>query len=78
MRCPKCEEGTINKIKFKSNGQIAYLCDFCDEMWFENEHIGILTGQSFRDFSEGKDVEYSFDELAEKDYEHQSIDSVKR
>lgn len=73
MRCPKCDEGTIKKISFKDISKTAYICDFCDSMWFENEQIEFDTGRIFSSISGNKDLEYSVNELSEKDQNHGSV-----
>lgn len=68
MKCPKCDEGKLVKIKFKATGKIAYLCEFCDALWFDNERILPTTGHSMRVYSEGRVHEY--DEFDEQDQDH--------
>ena len=70
MTCPKCEEGTINKIVFKKNERVGYACDLCDAFWLEGESIGIESGHTLRSFSESEGLEYSIEELSEKDQDH--------
>lgn len=41
VNCPKCQEGTIDKIIFKKNGKGVYICDFSDSLWLSGEGIGI-------------------------------------
>jgi len=71
MVCPKCNEGVIVKIKFKKTGRIAYLCDFCESMWFEGETMDLTTGHSFEAYKETEGSEYSVTELSEKSQEYQ-------
>lgn len=73
MICPKCEEGTIVKIRFKTNGRFAFLCDFCDALWFEGEDINIATNHTLRSFTQEQELEYSIEEINEKDQDHQPI-----
>ena len=73
MICPKCEEGEIIKIRFLYNGTIAFLCRFCDTLWFDREHIDAITGHDFNAFSQDQDFEYTVEELAEKDQDHQPV-----
>ncbi len=73
MVCPKCGEGNIIKIKFKKSGKIAFLCDFCDELWFEGEHIKENTGHTLKSFTEEEDIGYTIEELREEDFEHQPL-----
>lgn len=72
MICPKCEEGTIKKVSFKSKKEIAYICEFCNSMWFEKERIGFDIGSIFSAISTERDTEYSIDDLDEKDQDHRS------
>jgi len=76
MKCPKCDEGTLIKIKFKSSGKNAHLCDFCDALWFDHEMIASTTGHTLRVYSEER--EHGFTELPEQDQDHQSIKSIRR
>lgn len=71
MICPKCDEGTIVKIRFKKNGRPAYLCDVCGTLWFEGENIKFNTGHTLDSYSQTQDIEYEIEELQEKDQDHQ-------
>lgn len=71
MNCPKCEEGILKKIQFKTDGRVAFLCDFCESLWFEDESITFSTGHSLGNLIEGNDLEYSYEILDEKDQDHQ-------
>lgn len=68
MKCPKCEEGKLVKLKFKTSGKFAYRCDFCDALWFENELISSTTGHTLRGFTQGEEDE--FEVLDEQDQDH--------
>lgn len=70
MKCPKCEEGIITKIKFKKTEKIAYLCDFCETVWTEGEDINFNTGHALRSHTEGRDLAYTVEAAGEKDQEH--------
>lgn len=74
MTCPKCEEGEIVKIRFKRSERVAYLCDFCQALWFEGEEINFATGHTLDSYREGGDVDYTLDEVQEKDQNHQPVD----
>ncbi len=73
MICPKCDEGTIIKIKFKKTGRQAHLCDLCGGLWFEEENIKFNTGHTLESYSRKEDTEYAIDELQEKDQDHQPV-----
>jgi hypothetical protein len=75
MKCPKCDEGTLMKIQFKPNGKIAYHCNFCDALWFDNERIAVTTGHTLRTFTQGEEDE--FEEYDEQDEDHRPIQSVR-
>jgi hypothetical protein len=77
MICPKCEEGAVNKIVFKENGKRGSLCDFCDAWWFEGETIGIMSNHTLSSFSKREDLEYTIEEIDEKDQEHRPIRKIK-
>lgn len=74
MTCPKCNEGTIVRIRFKKTGKMAYLCDFCETVWFEGEDINFNTGHAFESYTGGHGLEYTIDEIHEKDQDHQPVD----
>ncbi len=71
MVCPKCNEGTIIKIKFKRNGRQAHLCYLCEALWFEGENINSNSGHTLKLYSQTEEIEYAIDELEEKDQDHQ-------
>ena len=73
MVCPKCEEGEIKKIKFKETGMIGFLCDYCDALWLEGERIAVTSNRTLRSYTRDEDLEYSIEELDEKDQEHQPL-----
>ena len=75
MRCPKCDEGALIKIKFKHNGQTAHLCSYCEGLWFADERILATTGHTLKVYSQGK--EHEFDELNNQDQDHQPIKPVR-
>lgn len=72
MVCPKCEEGTIVKVKLKKNGKVAYLCDFCERTWFEGENIGKDPGHTLSTHQNGE-REYTLEEREEKDQDHRQV-----
>ena len=53
MRCPKCDEGALIKIKFKHNGQTAHLCSYCEGLYKVKDepnfvdlfHLELLVGE---------------------------------
>ena len=73
MRCPKCEEGNLQKIQFKKDKAIAYVCDVCEQMWFVDEDITATTGHALGSYKAGEDFEYTIDNLEEPDQEHQPV-----
>jgi hypothetical protein len=77
MRCPKCDEGNIIKVKLKNNQQLAYMCDFCENLWFEGEAIGIGSGHALGSYSHGENLEYTVEKASEKDQEHEVLDQNK-
>lgn len=71
MRCPKCEEGELVKIKFTHNNAIAYLCDFCSRFWFDDEEISPRSsGHALKSHSGEKDLEYKLIEIDKKEQDH--------
>ena len=77
MTCPKCEEGTIKEIVFKKDGKKGSLCDYCDALWLEGETIGIMSSHTLRSFSNSEDLEYTIEEINEKDQDLQPIIKTK-
>ena len=77
MTCPKCEEGRLIKVKLKKDQSIAFLCDFCDAIWFDGEVIKDTSGHTFRSFTQGDALEYTIEESEEKDQEHRSAKYVE-
>lgn len=75
MNCPKCQEGTIDKIIFKKNGEGAYVCDLCESLWLEGEDIGTIS-HTLNSFSQSEDLGYSIDGTREKDQDHQPVRKV--
>ena len=71
MICPKCDEGKMTRVRFKTTERNAYLCDLCEALWFVGEEIGITTAHTLS-AHRGEDVEYSLDENEDKDQEHRS------
>ncbi len=45
MICPKCNEGVVTKVIMKAVDEIAYVCEYCDTIWFENDKITTSTGR---------------------------------
>jgi hypothetical protein len=77
MRCPKCEEGELVKIRFRKTNEVAYLCDFCNRFWFIGEMIGSETpGHAIKSYTAGDSIEYVVLESDEKDQEHKPAKHV--
>lgn len=72
MKCPKCEEGKLTKIKFKELDKIAYICEFCGDIWYEKEAINQFGGHTFDSQLNKDKEEYSFDDT-ELNQEAESI-----
>lgn len=75
MKCPKCEEGTLVKLKFKTSNKTASRCTFCDALWFDNELISPTTGHTLRGFTQGEEDE--FEELDDQDQDHRPDHDVR-
>lgn len=76
MICPRCERGRIKKIGFKHLEEKAYICDFCDSMWYENERISFNSGRLFSSVSGREDLEYYIEEMGKEDQEHRAAEYV--
>ena len=59
MICPKCEEGSVEKVKIKMNGEVLSICDFCHSIWTEEESIQFNTGHLLDFFINKKDQGFS-------------------
>lgn len=59
MICPKCEEGNVEKVKIKMNGEVLNICDFCHSIWTEDESINFNTGHLLDFFIKRRDHEFS-------------------
>lgn len=70
MKCVRCEEGALVKIKFKESGKDAYLCDFCESLWLEGVDISLGTAFMLSSYQRGVEQEYSLDEAEDKDQEN--------
>lgn len=71
MNCPKCEQGTIDKIIFNKDNKGAYVCDYCEALWLEGEDIGIAPNHTLSSFSQDEDLGYAIADASEKDQDHQ-------
>lgn len=78
MNCPKCQEGTIDKIIFKNSNKGAYVCDLCEALWLEGEDIGIAPSHTLNSFSQDEDLGYAIGEAFEKDQDHQPIRNISK
>jgi len=74
MKCPKCERGTIKKVILKTKGEIAYLCDFCEMFWLEDEEIKKNTGHPFDVLTQGSAMEYTLETTPEKDPQNTPVE----
>ena len=57
MICPKCEKGDVEEVRMRSTGKKAFLCDFCESLWFKGEIIDINTDHRLQSFSRGEEIE---------------------
>lgn len=73
MKCPKCERGIIRKVRLKEKGEAAYLCNFCEMLWLQDEEIKTNTGHPFDILTQGNAVEYTLEPDIEKDPENTTI-----
>lgn len=70
MICPRCDEGLITTVCLKSTKKEAYLCNFCETLWVENEPISMDTGRPVDTLSYCEDREYTRGESENIDQEH--------
>lgn len=70
MTCPKCNEGTLEQIKFKKSGEIAYLCPLCETVWLATDEVTETTGRALASFAHPEDREYAVEQLPGEDTEH--------
>lgn len=71
MICPKCDEGRIITIKFKRVNKTAYVCDYCDALWFDEESINRDTNHTLRSYSQDEDLEYTIEKVYEREQEYE-------
>ena len=72
MKCLKCDEGKLTKIKLKTTNKYAYLCEFCGTIWSENESFSKSPGHVLEITTTNDKQEYSFEDI-ELDQESQDI-----
>lgn len=73
MNCPKCEEGTLMKIRFKDGGKEAFVCDSCDALWFGEESISEVSGHTLHSYLKDRDLQYSIEEVYDKDQDNKLV-----
>lgn len=73
MICPKCEEGSIEKVKVKLTGEILSICDFCHSIWTEEECIQFNTGHLLDFYIDRKDHQYTIENSQNISQGHESI-----
>ena len=78
MRCPKCEEGTLMKIKFNATGKTAYLCDVCRTYWLTTEHIESQAGHILDENAQEFTMPETFSYLKEEDKEAEEVKDEKK
>lgn len=74
MKCPKCELGFLQKIRFQKTNTLAYLCDTCGVFWYDNETIAATSGHTL---VEENGVSLVYEYLSEKDKEDQAAADEK-
>jgi hypothetical protein len=72
MTCPKCENGIIENVIFKVDGEKGKLCDYCGTVWFEGELIAVSTGHEIAGFRT-YDKEYTLEKDTENDADSQYV-----
>ena len=73
MVCPKCDEGRLEKILFKKDKSVGFLCDFCGNVWLEGESIQSSTGHIIESLTKNNGREYAIADSDEKDGESKSV-----
>ena len=63
MYCPYCMQGSIVKVKVRSDSSTVFICDECDTIWKEFESISDQTGKSFDQFANELSIKPLWDEL---------------
>ncbi len=76
MICPKCKEGTINKIEFVQTKETAYLCNTCEALWFKKDEISEFNASHLHTFFEEREKEYTVKKLDIKDWEHEELTDI--
>ncbi|HSA83968.1 MAG TPA: hypothetical protein VLF20_03710 [Patescibacteria group bacterium] len=73
MKCPRCEEGILETIKFRKIAKLAKRCSFCHVVWFADERIVATTGHVIRFAVE----ETELDEYSDVDQDHLPVDVIR-
>lgn len=61
MTCPKCGERMLIKIQLKKSQALGLLCEFCEEVWFDNEPMNEKTGHSLHSVLQEQGLAYTID-----------------
>ena len=77
MKCIKCEEGELKKIKFIKTGQFANVCDYCETFWMDDETIKQNTGHALHPYHPGDDYVYEVQEFDELDEDQKPVRNVR-
>lgn len=57
LRCPRCNPGgggRILKVRLNALGQEAYICDECDALWLDREHLNVSNFVDYATFMEAR------------------------
>lgn len=74
MKCPKCERGIVRKVRLKDKGQAAFLCNFCEMLWLEEEEVKENTGHPHDILTKGNAITYIIEPIEDRDSENTIVD----
>ena len=63
MTCPRCEQGTVLRVRLKKTGQFARICDECDAFWLEPIVVARGSWVDFGTFMQESNQKGVWDEL---------------
>lgn len=63
MYCPRCEQGVILQVRVMDLDEVVYLCDECNAMWHNKEHISAHTFKDYQTYVRSKGLKGAWSEL---------------
>ncbi|MBA8904120.1 ribosomal protein L37AE/L43A [Phyllobacterium sp. P30BS-XVII] len=63
ITCPRCRQGLVIPVKVKRTGEVIYLCEECEAVWFSPDTIDYATFNYFNLYMERLGLPDSWAEL---------------